>query len=332
MYYDKQNWVNVTALASIALEKFLTDSLFKSDLTRAVYASSDYAFRRRFELLDTSRSFEEVNASSLQFPFLSYHPEESWVPVPSKRIYSLEEFGETSSSQMSNLRLMQVENNIEVLLYYDREDDARYAQNKIAFISSQKRWDSASVSYAYDTLNLPFSFSIDAAKVSFSPKIQEKEWLSKNRIFILSFKVNVQSMLFFPLESDLPEPFSITERVMMDFSAGKPSSITTVEDVVVDNSIVLNSFTLKRATKTTAKIEWDFVNQGDFDSLALKVNGKTYDLESTDHIKIVRGLIPGAEYTADLYAFKAEYSKHLTLRFSTITDVSKTSDIIGTTW
>lgn len=338
MYYNKHNWVNTTELLAISLESFFTDNLFKGDLSRAVYATADYAYRRRFELLDTSRNFENIEASSLQFPFMSYRIEDNWKPITDKRIFSLEESGVASASGLANLRIIQVENTVNILLHFDREDDARMAYDKLAFMGSNKRWVTQKVTYQFDSLDIPFRFLVDSNKISFSPKIQENDWLKENRLFILSLEVDVNSMILFPPEqySDdtdfSPEPFVISEEVIMEFTAGKTTSITSVGEALEDSSIVLNSFVLERATKTTAKISWNLQDQETLNSLTLEINGETYDIPLEDYLITIRGLSAGAEYQADLYATREEHSKHFTLKFNTISGATSDTDIVGTTW
>ena len=338
MYYNKHNWVNTTALLAITLEDFLADNLFKSDLSRAVYASEDYVYRRRFELMDSSRKWENIEASSLQFPFFSYHVDNNWAPIQEKRVYTLEEYGVTSASQQGNLRIIQVQNPVSILLHYDREDDARFAYDKLSFMSSQKRWYTQQASYLFDNLEIPFSFTIDSSKVEFSPKVSEMDWLKQNRLFVLSFEVVAESLLLFPplqYEDDsnfTPEPFSISEEVLLDFTSGKSSSVTSVEDVFADNTIRLDSFVLERSTRTTAKFSWSFTDQDTFDEIVLRVNGKSYELTSEDYIYTIRGLLAGAEYQADLSATKGAHSKCFSLRFSTVSVSSNDKDVVGTTW
>ena len=339
MYYNKHDWVNINNLAAISLEEFLTDELFKSDLTRAVYATSEYAYRRRFELIDTSREFESVEASSLQFPFMSYHIDEPWKPSDERRVFPMEEIGFEADSGLQNLRYIPIENTIKVYLHFDREDDARFAQNVLMFLSSVKRWKTQEVSYRFDTVNVPFRFEI--GKTTFNPAIEENTWLKEHRLFILTVQVDIQSTLLFPpfQESDgsnfEPEPFVIVERVLMDFISGKVDEAveTSVEDLLLeDSSITLSSFTLVRATKTTAKIRWQFESQSNITHLLLRVNGKEYELTNEDYEKTIRGLHAGAEYIADLYAFNEKHSKHVTLRFSTDDGATSNSDLVGTTW
>lgn len=324
---------------AISFEKFFTEQLFKSDLTKAVYATTDYAFRRRFELIDTNKNWETVEASSLQFPFMSYHVGDTWKPIPNKRIFAMEEFGVTSVTEASSIRMIQAENKVNVVLYYDREDDARFAYDVLAFMSSQKRWSKQEVTYLHEQLELPVSFTIDAEKISYNPKIQENDWLKENRIFVLSFEVEVASMIMAPPlqfadDSEYnPTPFVITETVVMEFLNGKSTSILEVSDIISDDTtITLDMFELDRATKTTAKLKWQFQNQGALDSLLLKINGKEYDLSVMDYKITIRGLLSGAQYTADLYATKNGASKHYVLKFSTTSDATKDSDIVGTTW
>ena len=338
MYYNKHNWVNITEIAAIALEYFFTQSLFKQDLSRAVYATSDYAYRRRFELMDTSREFENIEASSLQFPFMSYRISDNWKPVPEKRIFKLEESGYPAASELGNLRIIQVTNSVNILLHYDREDDARLAYDRLAFLSSNKRWITQKVTYHFDSLDIPIRIAVDASSIKFSPEVEETDWLKQNRLFVISLNVDVDSMLLFPPEQTAdgedydPEPFSLSEEVILEFIAGKDPVITSVSEALEDNAITLNSFLLERVTKTTAKLSWNIEDQGSLDSLVLKINGKEYDLDVGDYIKSIRGLLPGAEYQADLYATRGEYSKHFTLRLTTTSDATSSSDIVGSTW
>ena len=340
MYYNKYNWVNTTNLLAISLENFITENLFKSDLTKAIYATPDYAFRRRFELIDTNKNWENIEASSLQFPFMSYHIDDNWSPIPNKRIFNMEELGYSGPTGLGNLRLMMMETKVSILLYYNREDDARFAHNKLSFMSSANRWITQEVTYNYDKLDLPFRLNIDAEKISFNPKVQENDWLKENRLFVLSFDITAESMAFYPPEQSSddsnydPEPFVISEEVIMEFLSGKSPSITTVGDILLDdNTIVLNSFELERATKTTARLSWNIQNQESLTSLQLNISGKSYDLTKEDYNLVIRKLLPGADYTAELIATRGDNSKRFTLKFSMTVGVQEdNSDIVGTTW
>ena len=60
-----------------ALQEWLADRLFRQDKSRVFCASPAYAFRRRFELTDTSKNFKDISVSSLDFPFSSFWPSNS---------------------------------------------------------------------------------------------------------------------------------------------------------------------------------------------------------------------------------------------------------------
>ncbi len=339
MYYNKHNWINTTEIAAVSLESFFTNKLFKQDLSRAVYSTSEYAYRRRFELLDSSRNFENIEASSLQFPFMSYRIEDSWNPIPQKRVYSLESFGELAASLLGNLRVVQVENKIKILFHYDREDDARLAMDKLFFLSRTKWTLTTEVtSYRFDKLNVPIRISIDANSLTLNPKIKETDWLKQNRLFIISVDVLLESLILYPPEQLAdgstyePEMFTLSEEVIMEFIAAKDAAITSVSDILQDNSITLNAFQVERVTKTTVRLSWDIQEQLTLDSLVLSINGKNYDLDVSLYTKTIRGLLPGAEYQAILYVSRGTYSKQFTLSTTTLADVSKASDIVGTTW
>ena len=57
-YYIHNSYVDTYYYVYKFLEKWIADNIFRKDASRVFLASDDYAFRRRFELTDMSKSYE----------------------------------------------------------------------------------------------------------------------------------------------------------------------------------------------------------------------------------------------------------------------------------
>ena len=71
-YYIHSSYIPTYYYVYIFIEQWLAANIFRNDLSRVFMASNDYAFRRRFELTDMSENYEDIDASSLRFPFGNY--------------------------------------------------------------------------------------------------------------------------------------------------------------------------------------------------------------------------------------------------------------------
>ena len=70
-YFDNSNFLNVYFSTIIALFNYFTENIFPNDPSRIIYASNDYAFRRRLEL-NSRDNVSEFQIQSLNMPFMNF--------------------------------------------------------------------------------------------------------------------------------------------------------------------------------------------------------------------------------------------------------------------
>lgn len=180
-----------------ALEKWLADRLLRQDTSRVFCASPTYAFRRRFELTDTSRNFKDIGVTSLDFPFISYWPsnsgwthEERIAANPAALIYTGIYEGNTK------IRAAAGNINIPITLYYDRDSDSRLAYEKLYFYTYNEHYYETDAIYANQTLKLPMVITLN--NLQYNPQYTEADWLRQNRIFPITVNINLRSYIIYP--------------------------------------------------------------------------------------------------------------------------------------
>lgn len=229
-YYIHTSYVPTYYYAYITLEKWLAANIFRNDLSRVFMASNNYAFRRRFELTDMSKAYDEIEASALRFPFANYNIlNQGWVKDEREAANTAAQLYAGLYVGTTRLRSAAVTATIPVQLYFDREDDARLAYDKLFFFSFNTHYYKNTVPYGTNTLEIPYSFNLE--NLNFNPEFNEKDWLQQNRIFVITIDFKISTYAIYPPEqpdwdasdSDLSnyndgiEQFYIVEDVILDF-------------------------------------------------------------------------------------------------------------------
>lgn len=194
-YYFYQYYANSYYRVYMSLEDWLASKIFRNDPSRVFLASPEYAFRRRFELIDSNHTeYDKVKASSLQFPFASYWPLNSgWQPDDrvatntAAQVYVGMYMGNTLVKSASVIL------NVPVQLYFDREDDARLAYEKIFFDTFNPHYYSTTVAYGPNTIGIPIEITIK--NLQFNPSFKETDWLKQNRIFIITADFEIRTCI-----------------------------------------------------------------------------------------------------------------------------------------
>lgn len=347
-YYDHSNYTATYYALYIALERWLASVAFRNDLSRVFLASPDYAYRRRFELTDTTTDYSQLPISSLRFPFANYWPlNDGW--VPDTRIAanpaSLVEIGTSAQTRM--LRAMMVTTDVEILLHFDREDDARQAYELLLWQSYRERYASTTIAWKGETLQIPLNIKVQ--NLQFNPNFTEKDWLSSNRIFIVQGTLQLRSFSLKPPRqldydaldgSNLPDDdkFYITEEVILSFMNDKKItnvlSIQSLFDYNID--IPINYARVAQVTESTAKIEWDvgitlnevIITREGSEAIHLPGDSKSY---------IFNELIKSSSYAITIaFISGSGSSKEIVLDVQTASstndDERNIETLIGTTW
>ena len=212
-YYVHRSYVNSYYHIYKYIEKWFSSNLFRNDLSRVFLASDDYCFRRRFELTDTSKNFDTLEFESLRFPFANYWPQNTgWkadprpAGNPAALVYSGIYVGNTKVRAASGIL------DVPVTLWFDREDDARFAYDRLYFYSFNEHNDSVNVPYGRsdtltdegyfantpNTLGLPMVLTIK--DLQFNPQFKETDWLKKQRVFVIKCTVTMRTFAIYPPE------------------------------------------------------------------------------------------------------------------------------------
>lgn len=219
-YYVHKSYVNVYYAMYKFLEKWLSENIFRNDPSRVFLASDSYAYRRRFELTDTSKDFDSLDFSSLRFPFANYWPQNTgW--VPDDRIAAKQAALTYLGIYVGNTRLKVAAGilNIDVTLHFNREDDARLAYEILYFNSFNEHYYETSVNYGTDhtsqnkssaVIKIPANIEIKSLK--FNPEFKESDWLKKQRVFVIKAQFEMRTFIISPpLQPDYTIDSSDTE-------------------------------------------------------------------------------------------------------------------------
>ena len=211
-YYIHRSYVNSYYHIYKYIEKWFASNIFRNDLSRVFLASDEYCFRRRFELTDTSKDFETLEFESLNFPFGNYFPlntgwkaDTRFASNTAPMVYSGIYVGNTKVRAASGIM------DIPITLWFDREDDARFAYDRLYFYSFNEHNDSVNVPYGRnntidtssqdqvtDVLALPMV--LELKNLEFNPSFKETDWLKKQRVFVVKCTVQMRTYLIYPPE------------------------------------------------------------------------------------------------------------------------------------
>lgn len=211
-YYIHNSYVNSYYHMYKYLESWLVKNLFRNDKSRVFLASDEYCFRRRFELTDTSQNYNDLEFSALRFPFANYFPlntgwkaDTRYAANPASLVYDGIYIGNTKVRAASGIM------DIPVTIWFDREDDARFAYDRLYFYSFNEHNDSVKVSYGRDytldydggsnstaILGLPMVLSIKG--LDFNPQFKENDWLKKQRVFVIKATMEMRTYAIYPPE------------------------------------------------------------------------------------------------------------------------------------
>ncbi len=335
----------------IALEQWLSDTVFRKDITRVFLASDEYAFRRRFELTDTSENYNDVQASSLHFPFANYWPlNAGWKPDERAAANTAAMVIKGTSERTRMLRAMAVTCDIGATFYFDREEDARLAYELLLWAAFRERFMYTTVQWKQEILGIPLNVKLQ--DLSFNPDRTESDWLKEQRVFTISARIELRSHIPQPPEQpeytsdiaiDSDERYTLTERVILNMlSEGKLLSELEIDTLFNQNpEIVINQYGVASTTHNSARVTWD-VSAPDIDFIQLLVPGRDPVIISDVAIRdyTFRGLEQDSTYVVTIQIMdKNGVSKSSSIKFTTPlspeAEKKKTSEpdtLVGVSW
>ncbi len=348
-YYNHSRHTATYYALYVSLEKWLASSIFKNDLSRVFLSSTEYAYRRRFELTDPSEAYDTVSASSLQFPFANYWPlNTGWRPDTRIAAPNAAMIESGIYTQHGKLRAMPVITTIVLVAHFDREDDARIAYERLLWMSFRERYFATAVAWHGESLGLPMNIKIQ--NLAFNPRYREKDWLETNRIFTVEASIDLRSYAITAnvgeaayddssFDDDSNNPFYyLTEEARLEFVTAKSLSSDIVVQGVFDYNpeIAVNQLSVISKTSTTATLMWS-VTADPLHSITITLsNGSVISVDPQANTFRLDQLTGGSDYTATV-TFMTEHgvSKSIAVPFTTepsLTGSVADESLVGTIW
>lgn len=353
-FYKHEIYVATYYTLYIALEQWLANTLFREDISRIFLASDDYAFRRRFELTDTSSNYDSTAAASLKFPFANYWPDNAgWRPDDRIAANTAALVVEGVSHQTRMLRAMAVTTSINGTFYFDREADARLAYETLLWLSYREQYMYTAIGWRDESLGLPLNIKVQ--DLLFNPDFKEKDWLVQNRIFTVKANFELRSYSLKPAAQPIytsqvipedTEKFYLTEEVILKLIEGqKLVGELSIDSLYNQNpNILINQFGIATSTPTTARVTWNAEVVAEDDAITaiyLTLSGRetlTLDASRTDYT--FRKLTENSTYYVTIKLItESGLSKELAIQFTTplseetaVTLEAAPNTLVGITW
>ena len=228
-YYDQSKWSDVFTLTQMALETYFGNNVFRSNASRVIYASTDFAFRQRLNLLSKNNTSSLLE---LDLPFMRYFRTGNFQldkerPAVQNASAGLLGFPE-SAIGFQNMRFLQMIINFNCTAYFTRNDDAQLAYETLQWISNPapQQFAYGSLQYKGYAIDVPMLFEV--ADIQWMPNYAESEWLTKAHIIPIDFNVQWRTAILgqSPQTKESStfwedNPPVITKNVFMDFLSYK---------------------------------------------------------------------------------------------------------------
>lgn len=266
-FFDHKSYVNTQYASQIPLEAFLSNLLVRGDQSRILYASTDMAFRKRFQTVDLENGGDiaDIKPSQLNFPFVNY-----WYSgyfEPDDRAYSVQ------PSQMVNgqyveglpayLRAMAVKTTFSITAMYSRDDDARLAHDLVLWEANPKGPVQFQIPIQWKDIELmlPTFFTIE--NLQFNPdNYNETEWLKSQRIVPVKFDVVCRT---YSIHQRAQTTLDGKERPMSPLLTGVISTDST-DELYLTERVIFNFATKKNMyeyEEADLQIDYDDYNEED---------------------------------------------------------------------
>lgn len=315
-YYDHSKFANTRTIIQMHLEKFFANSVLKEEGSRIFYASKEWAFRQRLNLLN-SNSSEAV--SELQFPFCCYYRAGNWTVgpevAPGVPAAELALFGTYEETPL--LRFFNAQFPFTAVFFFNREDDAQLAYETITWLGlpSPNQDIVSGLEYKDHAIDIPVRFRIE--NIVFNPDYKEKDWLEKNKIIPIEVTCKLDSVIIMPKKQtplSKMEPnddiVTITHTALLDFLSFKQDKkdyyineegmLDEVAGTFIPDPELEGEFAVISTTPTSVTLAWDY-NDDMSESYNTNVviecsNGTSVTVPITDKTATITGLEPGSEY------------------------------------
>ena len=227
-YYDLSLYSDSLTLIRMAIETYFANNLLRSDLSRVIFASENYAFRQRLNLKSKNGN---PSIQELDLPFMRYFWTGNWQiddrPAVQNATAGLVGFPD-SSIGFQNIRFLQGQIIFNCTAFFSRTDDAQLAYETLIWIQNPapQQFSYGPLTYLGYAIKIPILFEVE--NIQWMPSYNETEWLEKAHIVPINFDIHLRSMIM----SQIPQtPQSstffvqdspvITKNVLLDFLSYK---------------------------------------------------------------------------------------------------------------
>lgn len=214
-FYRNRNldtrFINSVYAMNIAIEYYFSNLFFNNDLTRIIFSSNEYAFRRRASQSDKS---ETPVFNNIYLPFLNYYltgtsnpttrPWFNWQNVV-EGIF-IDELG-------YNIKINPVKFQYETTVWYSTDYDMQYSL--IPLYNDHNTETKISYNVQVDN-QLLSCIGILSYNITYNPTYKENDWLNLNKIRSISLDINMDTFLLEGFKD-----VSIPNQVIFDFLATK---------------------------------------------------------------------------------------------------------------
>jgi len=209
-FFDKTNFINNIYALNIAIENHF-GQIFDGDLSRMIYASNQYAFRKRVKN-------SSLIVSNLHLPFINYYltdislnTDRQWFNhiLNVQGVY-IDELGK-------KMKVVPIQAQYESTLFIQRFDDSLNA-----FYRFLKDNSNETVLYPSVTVNeqeIDFT-GVLSYNFSFNTEYNELDWLEQNNIYTIALDFNFNTQFLYSNE----DGFGISDEVILEFLTYKTNS------------------------------------------------------------------------------------------------------------
>jgi hypothetical protein len=337
-YYDHTKFTNTFYLSQMALQMYYSTNIFRNDPSRVIYASPQYAFRQRLNLLAQTGN---PSITALDLPFMSYYRQNNW--ELDSRVGALNattaDFGYRDITIGQQLfRYLMVETSFDCWAFFYSDEDAQLAYENILFIKypTLKQFPFASVTYKNTDIDIPISINVD--NLEFNPGLTERDWLRTKRIIPLHWTTTIKSVSLSqqpqtPSSTIFAEEIApvITKKVILDFLTYKYGNdlfsheniVLEVASTVPDDPDLSGSFAVSAVDETSITVVWNYnpLAEPNYETNVTIAcnNGTTYTVPMVQKTYTITGLTPGSLYNIFIYfqALNGSVTKYMVSQVTT---------------
>lgn len=214
-YHNTEGFRNVIFSSILSLYEYYEGFLFPEDPDRIVYASPEFAFRRRIQTQKLDPASNALTINSLNLPFLAFSIGSGGINTNIDRSawknFPLELSGYIDWGIKKKIRLSPIKIDFNAIYFTDRTLDMHY-------IMTQFLWDDALETKIYPKIEIDGvefeNMGLLSYNTNYGETYNEDEWLEKNKIQAITVDFSLDTFMI----RDHTEGFAIPESVIFNFA------------------------------------------------------------------------------------------------------------------